>query len=148
MVNLGFLYTWAWRIRGSTSVKMQMIRATCGAMLRVAKAHTPPYRVNRALGRQLQTGRMATKWYRSITLWAHLSEALIKTVTNMQVWRKNNTVLPLPSHVITHYRYVCVTERYTYMETLHMKKTADLVAAYKFITLLTFELSSFRETAF
>ena len=69
-----------------------------------------------------------------ITLWAYLSEALIKTVTN--------------SHMITHYHNIRATERYTYMETLHMKKTADLVAAYKSMMLLTFELSSFRETAF
>ena len=31
------------------------------------------------------------------------------------------------------------------METLHMKKMADLVAVSFYITLLTFELSSFRE---
>jgi len=30
------------------------------------------------------------------------------------------------SHLITHYRYVRVTEKYT--ETLHVKKMADLVA--------------------
>ena len=51
-----------------------------------------------------------------------------------------------PSHMITHYRYVRVTERY--MKTLHVKKMADLVVVYKFITLLTFELSSFRENGF
>ena len=34
------------------------------------------------------------------------------------------------------------------METLHVKKMADIVAVRKFITLLTFELSSFRENSF
>ena len=38
----------------------------------------------------------------------------------------------------SHYRYVCITEGY--METLHMKKMADLVAVGN-TTLLTFELS-------
>ena len=48
------------------------------------------------------------------------------------------------SHMITHYHYVHATERY--METLHVKKMADLVTVlYKFIMLLTFKLSSFRE---
>ena len=47
---------------------------------------------------------------------------------------------------VRHYRYVRVTERYT--ETLHVKKMADLVAVCKFITLLTFDLSSFRENDF
>ena len=37
-----------------------------------------------------------------------------------------NTIPRAPSHVITHYRYVRVMERYT--ETLHVKKMADLVA--------------------
>ena len=41
--------------------------------------------------------------------------------------------------MITHYRYVRVTERYT--ETLHVKKMADLVS-------VTFELSSFRANGF
>ena len=35
------------------------------------------------------------------------------------------TIPHTPSHVITHYRYIHVTERY--METLHVKKMADLV---------------------
>ena len=36
------------------------------------------------------------------------------------------TIPGAPGHVITHYCYVRVTERYT--ETLHVKKMADLVA--------------------
>ena len=36
-----------------------------------------------------------------------------------------NTVHVCSSHLITHYRYVRVTEKYT--ETLHVKKMADLV---------------------
>ena len=48
-------------------------------------------------------------------------------------------MLHAPSHMITHYRYVRVTERYT--ETLHVNKMADLVA-------VTFELSSFRANGF
>ena len=39
---------------------------------------------------------------------------------------EKTTIPRAPSHVITHYRFVRVTERYT--ETLHMKKIADLVA--------------------
>jgi len=39
-----------------------------------------------------------------------------------------------------------VAERYS--ETLHMKKMADLVVLYKFMTLLTFELCSFWENGF
>ena len=57
-----------------------------------------------------------------------------------------NTIPRAPSHVITHYRYVRVTERYT--ETLHVKKMADLVAVSYKLTLLTFELNSFRENGF
>ena len=34
------------------------------------------------------------------------------------------------------------------METLHVRKMADIVAVRKFIMLLTFELSSFRENSF
>ena len=56
------------------------------------------------------------------------------------------TIPRVPSHVITHYRYICVTKRY--METLHVKRMADFVTVYKFIMLLTFELSSFRENGF
>ena len=41
--------------------------------------------------------------------------------------------------MITHYRYVRVTEWYT--ETLHVNKMADFVA-------VTFELSSFRANGF
>ena len=54
------------------------------------------------------------------------------------------TIWYATSHMITHCHYVRVSERYT--ETLHMKKMDDLVTVHKFITLLTFELSSFRET--
>ena len=52
----------------------------------------------------------------------------LSTVTNVQVrWKNHNTAIPrAPSHVITHYCYVRVTERYA--ETLHVKKMADLVA--------------------
>ena len=57
-----------------------------------------------------------------------------------------NTIPRAPSHVITHYRYVHVTERYT--ETLHVKKMADLVSVSYKLTLLTFELNSFRENGF
>ena len=75
-----------------------------------------------------------------ITLWAYLSEPLVKDSHKCL----SLTEIPrAPSHVITHYRYIRVTERYT--ETLHVKKMADLVAVYNCITLLTFELSSFRE---
>ena len=59
----------------------------------------------------------------SITLWAYLSEPLVKDSHKRST---ENTIPRAPSHVITHYRYVCVTERYT--ETLHVKKMADLVA--------------------
>ena len=58
-----------------------------------------------------------------ITLWAYLSEPLVKDSHKRST---ENTIPRAPSHVITHYRYVRVTERYT--ETLHMKKMADLVA--------------------
>ena len=58
-----------------------------------------------------------------ITLWAYLSEPLIKDSHKRST---ENTIPRAPSHVITHYRYVRVTERYT--ETLHVKKMADLVA--------------------
>ena len=51
-----------------------------------------------------------------------------------------------PSHMITHSHSVRVMERY--IETLHMKKMDDLVTVHKFITLLTFELSSFSFTTF
>ena len=56
-----------------------------------------------------------------ITLWAYLSEPLVKD--NVYVQRKNyNTACS--SHLIAHYRYVHVVEMYT--ETFHMKKIADL----------------------
>ena len=74
----------------------------------------------------------------SIALWAYLvkdSHKCLKT-----------TIPCAPSHVITHYRYIRVTERYT--ETLHVKKMADLVTVFKFIMLITIELSSFRENGF
>ena len=57
-----------------------------------------------------------------ITLWAYLSEPLIR-VTNVYVRRKNHKNVR-SCHLITHYRYVRFTERYT--ETLHVKKMADL----------------------
>ena len=62
------------------------------------------------------------------TLWAYLTEALVKgSYKRLSLTEKPQYV----SHVITHYRYVFVTERYT--ETLHVKKMADLNAVYKFI---------------
>ena len=76
-----------------------------------------------------------------ITLWPYFSVALVK-YSDKLLSLTEETIPCAPSHVITHYRFVCVTERYT--ETLHVKKMADLVTVYKFITLLTFELSSFR----
>ena len=56
------------------------------------------------------------------------------------------TILHAPSHMITHYHYVRVTERYT--ETLRVKRMADFIVEYKFIMLLTFELNSFRKNGF
>ena len=54
-----------------------------------------------------------------ITLWAYLSEPLGHKRST-----ENTIRIPrAPSHVITHYRYVRVTERYT--ETLHVKKMAS-----------------------
>ena len=61
-----------------------------------------------------------------ITLWAYLSEPLVKDSRKRST--ENTTIPRAPSHVITHYRYVRVTERYT--ETLHVKKMADLVTVY------------------
>ena len=64
-----------------------------------------------------------------ITLWAYLSEPLIKDshkrLSSTEILNHNTTIPCAPSHMITHYRYVRVTERYT--ETLHVKKMADLV---------------------
>ena len=61
-------------------------------------------------------------------LWAYLSEPLVKDTVRLDSHKRpSSTEKPrAPSHVITHYRYVCVTERHT--ETLHVKKMADLVA--------------------
>ena len=65
-----------------------------------------------------------------ITLWAYLSESLVKEsqASNRSKLGGKATIPRAPSYVITHYRYVRVTERYT--ETLHVKKMADLVAVY------------------
>ena len=53
------------------------------------------------------------------TLWAYLSEPLVKDS------HQRLSLTEKPIHVITHYRYVRVMERYT--ETLHMNKMAYLV---------------------
>ena len=66
-----------------------------------------------------------------ITLWAYLSVDLVQDSHKRLSSTEKTTIPRAPSHVITHYHYVCVTERYT--ETLYMKKMADLVAVYKFI---------------
>ena len=66
-----------------------------------------------------------------ITLWAYLSVHLVQDSHKRLSSTEKTTIPRAPSHVITHYHYVCVTERYT--ETLYMKKMADLVAVYKFI---------------
>ena len=55
-----------------------------------------------------------------ITLWAYLSEPLVK-----DEFDRKTTIPHALSYVITHYRYIRVTERYT--EILHMKKMADLL---------------------
>ena len=63
-----------------------------------------------------------------ITLWAYLSEPLVKDSHKRpgSTEKSHYTAIPrAPSYVITHYRYVRVTGRYT--ETLHVKKMADLV---------------------
>ena len=52
----------------------------------------------------------------------------------MSKFDEKTTIPHAPSHVITHFRYVRVTERY--MKTLHMHKMTDSVAVRKFITLL------------
>ena len=49
-------------------------------------------------------------------------------------------------YVITHYRYVRVTERYR--KNCTWRKWLTYCSCGKFITLLTFELSSFRENGF
>ena len=63
-----------------------------------------------------------------ITLWAYLSEPLVKDSHKRLTGLSSMEKPRAPSYVITHYRYVCVTERYT--ETLHVKKMADIVAVY------------------
>ena len=65
-----------------------------------------------------------------ITLWAYLSEPLVKDNHKCLSLMDKTTIPRAPSYVITHYRYVHVTERYT--ETLHVKKMADLVAVSLF----------------
>ena len=55
-----------------------------------------------------------------ITLRAYLSEPFVKESHK----RLNSMENVCSSHLITHYVYVRVTERYT--ETLHVKKMADL----------------------
>ena len=62
---------------------------------------------------------------REPTLWAYLSEPLVKDSHKRPSSTENHNTRA-PSHLITHYRYVRVTERYT--ETLHVKKMADIVA--------------------
>ena len=65
-----------------------------------------------------------------ITLWAYLSEPLVRQsqASIRSKFDRKTTILCAPSYVITHYHYIRVTERYT--ETLHVKKMADLVAVY------------------
>ena len=59
-----------------------------------------------------------------ITLWVYLSEPFIKdSHKHLSSTESHNTACS--SHLITHYRYVRVTEKYT--ETFHVKKMADLV---------------------
>jgi len=58
----------------------------------------------------------------STTLWAYLSEPFVKDCHK----RLSSTEKPQYCVLITHYRYVCVTEKYT--KTLYVKKMADLVA--------------------
>ena len=58
----------------------------------------------------------------SITLWAYLSEPFLK---NGHKRRRESHNTMCSSHLITHYHYIRVTEKYT--ETLHVKKMADLV---------------------
>ena len=60
----------------------------------------------------------------SITLWVYLSEPFVKdSHKHLSSTKSHNTACS--SHLITHYRYARVTEKYT--ETLHVKKVADLV---------------------
>jgi len=61
-----------------------------------------------------------------ITLWAYLSEPLVKELQTSKFDGKATINTTCSSHLITHYRYVRVTEKY--MEILHVKKMADLVA--------------------
>ena len=62
-----------------------------------------------------------------ITLWAYLSEPLKKDIhKRLSSTEKPQYNTTCSSHLITHYRYIRVTEKYT--ETLHMKKIGDLVA--------------------
>ena len=60
-----------------------------------------------------------------IALWAYLSEPLIKDSHKHLSSTEKPQFPHVPTHMITHYHYVRVMERY--METLHVKKMADLV---------------------
>ena len=59
-----------------------------------------------------------------ITLWVYLSEPLVKD-SHKCLSLTEKPQYHVPGHLITNYRYVRVTEKYT--ETLHVKKMADLV---------------------
>ena len=60
-----------------------------------------------------------------ITLWGYLSELLEKDIHKcLSLTEKPQYNTACSSHLITHYCYVHVTEKY--METLHVKKMADL----------------------
>ena len=61
-----------------------------------------------------------------ITLQAYLSELLVKDSHKHISSTEKPQITTCSSHLITHYHYVRVTEKY--METLHVKKMADLVA--------------------
>ena len=79
-----------------------------------------------------------------ITLWAYLTEPLVKDSHKRLSSTEKPQYCACSSRLITHYHYVRATEIYT--ETLHVKKMVDVQHSHgKFITLLTFELSSFRE---
>ena len=59
-----------------------------------------------------------------ITLWAYFSEPLVKD-SHKCLSSTEKPQYYVPGHLTTHYRYVCDTKKC--METLHVKKMADLV---------------------
>ena len=78
-----------------------------------------------------------------IALWAQLSEPLVKDKVRLK--NHNTACSKLRDH---NYRYVRVTERYTETSHVKKKKWLNYRSCGKFITLLTFELSGFREPGF